>query len=146
MSLITISKIYRDAKTDSKGGRYQLVNIYAGKQKYTHFDYSGDVARLQEGDTLDLSGFIQKPNEYMGKTSIVLSRPKKTTHEPFQVTTEIPGGLEARVARLEAIVAKMPISGQSFSAPKMNPNGTYAPGQAPDFTPDDVPPDDEYVL
>ncbi len=75
---IVIKKIYRNAKTDKKGKNYELVNILAGDKKYTIFDYEGETGGWEDGQSIDISGYTQKESVYNGKTSYVLSKPRKS--------------------------------------------------------------------
>lgn len=94
MQELIIQKIYRNSKVDSKGKPYQLINIYnPQKEAYTFFDYSGESDGWNEGGSLDISKYEQKENVYNGKTSIILSKPRKNKQEPNK--------LEERVAELE---------------------------------------------
>jgi hypothetical protein len=81
MNTIVIQKIYKNSKTDKKGKPYTLVNMYTAKGVFTLFDYHGDANGWNEGDSVDISDYEQKDNEYNGKTSIILSRPSKQKQE-----------------------------------------------------------------
>lgn len=93
--ILDCQKVYHNPKTDSKGKKYDLINIISDGKKYTIFDYLDEYAGLKQGDTFDISNFVKKEQVYEGKTSYLLTKPKKTDI------------LEERVTELERRLEKM---------------------------------------
>ena len=105
--MLTIEKIYKNAKTDSKGKPYTLINFYSDGKKYTFFAYDVELSKLEAGDTFDTNGWEEKESVYQGKTSYILQRPSKKRQEEDLIKTTLAifkkeiEELKARVKKLE---------------------------------------------
>ena len=104
--MLTIEKIYKNAKTDSKGKPYTLINFYSDGKKYTIFAYDPELSKLEAGDTFDTNGWETKESVYQGKTSYILQRPNKKRQEQDLVQKSL-GIFKKEIQDLKARVTKL---------------------------------------